>query len=277
MSPIRREVFASRTAKMVLRERWIAQAAHCHRPVELVLALDGPVAMLCEQGGTASSDCYVVPPMSRHALLDYDGRIARIYLDIGYCRLTAWKGQSLQANLGKQDDLRARVRRFFDSDRGPEEAGGIIDRWLGSWLDENEVGPSCDSRVADVLAYLDSQDAPLRADRRGLAKLVSLSPTRLAAIFAENTGMSLSRYLIWRRVKIALARICEGESITHAAAEAGFADNAHFTRSCRATYGCTPSSVVGFSVVPVTHVAFGKQPAAGRHICLAPHEATPSP
>jgi AraC-like DNA-binding protein len=53
--------------------------------------------------------------------------------------------------------------------------------------------------------------------------------------------MGLRPYVLWRRFLKAWDQLVEGASVSTAAHAAGFADSAHFARTCRDTFGFPPS------------------------------------
>ena len=53
--------------------------------------------------------------------------------------------------------------------------------------------------------------------------------------------MPFRRYRAWQRLRAAIREVAGGSSLTAAAHAAGFADQAHFTRSFRRTFGAPPS------------------------------------
>lgn len=64
---------------------------------------------------------------------------------------------------------------------------------------------------------------------------------KLSRDFRALFGTSPYRYLILRRLDRAKAAIIQGRSLVQAALDAGFADQAHFTRHFRSTFGITPA------------------------------------
>ena len=77
-----------------------------------------------------------------------------------------------------------------------------------------------------------------------LAELLGVSPYRLSRAFTGELGESLTRYRNRVRVGHALDRLEEGEaSLAGLAADLGFADQAHLTRTMRAQLGHTPTAV----------------------------------
>lgn len=97
-----------------------------------------------------------------------------------------------------------------------------------------------DERIVRALAWINSRvDQPVTLDE--VAAEVFLSPGRFRHLFAEQTGMGLRPWMLWRRFIRAWEVIMSGRSLSTAAHEAGFADAAHLTRTCRRMFGVAPS------------------------------------
>ncbi len=73
-----------------------------------------------------------------------------------------------------------------------------------------------------------------------LEAVSGLSRFTLARQFRAHVGTSPHRYQIMRRLAFARQRLRQGDRPADAAAEAGFADQAHFSRWFKAAYGLTP-------------------------------------
>ena len=77
-----------------------------------------------------------------------------------------------------------------------------------------------------------------------LAELLTVSPYRLSRAFSREAGMSLTHYRNRVRVSRALERLAAGErSLAVLAADLGFSDQAHLTRTVRAHAGHTPAAL----------------------------------
>lgn len=99
-----------------------------------------------------------------------------------------------------------------------------------------------DARVLRAVDYIKSHlSSPL--DLETVAAEAFLSPSRFRHLFVEETGMALRPYILWRRFLHALELVMRGESLSTAAHGAGFADAAHFTRTCRSMFGFPPSAM----------------------------------
>jgi len=97
-----------------------------------------------------------------------------------------------------------------------------------------------DRRVARVVEALRDLDA----DPRSAIAATRLSRALLQALFARDVGVPMRTYRLWRRVLIAVREMVHVDA-THAAHAAGFADLAHFSRTCRRMFGYTPSGLRG--------------------------------
>jgi AraC-like DNA-binding protein len=86
-----------------------------------------------------------------------------------------------------------------------------------------------------------------------LARRLAVSPHHLSRIFSAATGVSVTTYRNRLRARAALERIADGESsLTRLAAELGFSDHAHLTRTIRNETGLTPSAHRRIWKTPVT-------------------------
>ncbi|MFD1333657.1 helix-turn-helix domain-containing protein, partial [Methylopila musalis] len=82
-------------------------------------------------------------------------------------------------------------------------------------------------------------DADVRLD--AAARAAGLSVSRLQHLFTAEIGVSFRRYRRWTRMRRAIAEIVGGASFTAAAHAAGYADQPHFARDFRRTFGAPAS------------------------------------
>ncbi len=77
---------------------------------------------------------------------------------------------------------------------------------------------------------------------RGLARQAGVHPVHFAAAFRRFHGCSVGEYLRRRRLQYTRARLADPEvPLAQVAAEAGFADQSHLTRTFKRFIGMTPS------------------------------------
>ena len=110
------------------------------------------------------------------------------------------------------------------------------------------LGHAPSPRAADRLLVDRARDAiaaddPSADDLLSLATALGVSPYRLSRAFTRELGVSLTRYRNRVRVSEALERIERGDGLARVAADLGFADQAHLTRTVRDHVGHTPGAV----------------------------------
>jgi AraC-like DNA-binding protein len=124
---------------------------------------------------------------------------------------------------------------------------------LAHALLENEHGASVVSRRIDGRAverarrFLDAERTRA-VHSRELEAITGLTRWDLARQFRVVLGTSPYRYLLMRRLELAREQMRRGRALADVALEAGFADQAHFTRVFRSAFGLTPGRYRALSV-----------------------------
>jgi AraC-like DNA-binding protein len=209
-------------------------APHANAAATVAMALEVPFTLSLSPGTAPETRSVVlIPPNTRHHLLA-SGPMAFVYLDPlsddHRCL------QSLDLELAQVRIARAGYTTVAGWGVEPLcRALGVPSRGVG------------DPRVAAAIRSLDArpQDFPRIAD---LAALARLSSTRFQALFGREVGMPFRRYRLWRRMALVLFSLSNGQSLTHAAHDAGFASSAHLSATFRDMFGLTPSALVGLGV-----------------------------
>jgi AraC-like DNA-binding protein len=99
-----------------------------------------------------------------------------------------------------------------------------------------------DAALAAAAREAITADHPAAGGLFPLAELLGVSPYRLSRGFSRELGMSLTHYRNRVRVSRALERLAAGErNLSALAADLGFSDHAHLTRTVRAHVGHTPA------------------------------------
>jgi len=127
------------------------------------------------------------------------------------------------------------------------EAAGLADAILDVVLSELPKVGRLDRRVERVMEILEvNPQRPLR----GLAADVGLSYHRLSHLFAEEMGISLRDFHLWRKVHAAMKLLGE-MSIAEAARRSEFADASHLSHAFQQLHGWTPSFFYGCEYVKI--------------------------
>jgi AraC-like DNA-binding protein len=126
-----------------------------------------------------------------------------------------------------------RVLDALDIDNGTDLSAAVAE--LTPLL--GRVGP-IDSRLAFVVESLPAAD---RLDV--LAAEVGISPSRLRSIAHDEIGVPLTQLRLWSRLARAILWLPYRPTAAAVAAAAGFADQAHLTRTARRFLGRTPGDL----------------------------------
>lgn len=192
--------------------------AHAHAAFQVLVASQGRVT-LEDAAGLHRAPALLVPPTWRHRL-----------------HPAPWlRTVFVEPNCALADTL-----------RGPA-GGGITPapfaaQWGDALLRTEGSRPSAvlDRRLQQAMALLSGGDEPMPA----IARRCGLSPVHLRALAREQLGMPLARWRIWLRFRQAALSLGAGHTLAEAAVDAGFADQAHFSRCMREMFGVTPAAVL---------------------------------
>lgn len=217
-------------------------ALHRHHAAQLCLGLRGALRMSdTADGGWRQATAFYVPPDVPHAFDAAGSPCALLYLDPegGECELACRRfGHDALRPLPEDGLPREPLRQLATSGGELHDAEAACHALLGSV--EPPARRPLEPRLARVLDWLHAQldeDVSLAAAARAAA----VSESWLSHHFGEAIGVPLRRYVLWRRLRLAMEAALQGATLTEAAHAAGFADSAHLTRSFRDMFGVAPS------------------------------------
>jgi AraC-like DNA-binding protein len=140
--------------------------------------------------------------------------------------------------------------------RGVAVVDGAPLRWIAGAVDAQRGSITrpdvLDGLAREVGARLAT--APRRLDRRVAALLEALrdpdaaaerpriSAAHMRALFVRDVGVPIRTYALWRRALVGMGAFNRVDA-TCAAHQAGFADLAHFSRTCRRMFGAPPTAL----------------------------------
>ncbi|ATU63648.1 hypothetical protein CPZ87_03270 [Piscinibacter gummiphilus] len=140
----------------------------------------------------------------------------------------------------------------FRSGRMPRgEADALHVRVLELAMQRVPPVPPLDPRIRQVMRRMREEPGLPVAD---LAAAVDLSADWLRRLFAAEAGLPLGRYEMTLRLQTAAAHLHLGVSLTQVAANAGFADLAHFSKFWKLHYGFAPRRAFAGSEVVIDEV-----------------------
>ena len=162
-------------------------------------------------------------------------------------------GEWIMKNVLKEDN----TLDFPERDIKPEDFEKL-NNWLeaGNWSamrawiedvfgynSEKHIGRETDERLQAVIEFI-ANHIEGEINTAMLTEVAHLSESRLLHLFKEHMGLPIRNYIQWYRLQLALKFVISGKSLTEAAYHAGFADQAHMTRTCVKMVGIPPSTAV---------------------------------
>jgi AraC-like DNA-binding protein len=218
--------------------------AHAHHAIQIVIAVDGSVAICGRDAQRRESRGVIVRPDAEHSF-DCNGALGvMVFVDPESSEGT-WLSASLRPDVTivtetRLDSILPEFRTFAEPS---DENGDIVARIRrGVHGLRPGLAPTrrLDSRVTTVLGAIRASD-DLRVSLDKAADMACLSPTRFAHLFKDQVGLPFSRYMLWRKLTRAMVVIGSEETIAAAAHAADFADAAHLTRTFYQMVGMAPS------------------------------------
>lgn len=221
---------------------------HRHVALQVVVSLGHPAAMHLADGRCRVSLGTVVASDVPHAYDSGDQPTLGLWIDpssaVGRALADRYLAGGDLAVLDHELSRRvgAGAPRVPDPVLSAEAARALFERAAQELLGGQVVPAALDPRVAAVLHRLEG--ATRLPPVATLAAEVDLSASRLQHLVRDQVGITLSRWLQWRRTLVALDLILNGTTVTEAACRAGFADGADFTRRFREFFAAPPTAAV---------------------------------
>jgi AraC-like DNA-binding protein len=226
----------------------------------MVVGLEGPVTVrqLGREASIAAEGSIVLIPRGT-AHTSTGGATATFFYDPRHAGALADAVGSGSERIRTLEGKRGRwiaeaVRSARDSLSSPEVLTGLAEEIVP---DPSRTEPSftADERVSAILTALMPADrasgileqasspTSLRAAIGRIATRGAISDAHLRALFVRDHGVQLRTLLRWFRLSMAVNKLLVAD-VTTAAHTAGFADLAHFSRTCRAMLGACPSELI---------------------------------
>lgn len=129
---------------------------------------------------------------------------------------------------------------FFQTGRDTSDIHRVIDALLAKL-----PAIDYDDRVLKIVDYIKSNYFQPGITPQTFADLVFLSPSRLASLFKEQIGSSLSKYLLWTRLRqvIYLTLSDKERSLTDIAYDTGFYDLPQLNKYMYEMFGMPPKAL----------------------------------
>lgn len=221
--------------------------AHAHHAIQVVIALDGCVAICGHDGEWRETRGLMVRPDAEHSFDCNAASGVMMFVDPESSE-GAWLATSLKQDItmiadARLDALVPELRAFAERPDESDDVAALIRRCIQDLRPGLAPARRMDSRVTTVIEAIRASD-DLRMSLDHAADKACLSSTRFAHLFKEQVGLPFSRYMLWRKLTRAMVAIASEDTIAAAAHAADFADAAHLTRTFYQMFGMAPSALM---------------------------------
>lgn len=214
---------------------------HSHFYIQISLPDNGRVQLRTRDGEWKTYNSVFIPSGVSHEMIRVEGNLTLLFLDPLTAGHRLFNERSLEANHSAFE-----VGDVFTGEK-KDRIISILNR--------------SDTKVRTDLLEILNQDSPIRTknelDERiqksisnvelddfslsSLAFDARLSVERFRHLFRQETGVPFSAYRLWLKTKKAVDNLANHPHLADAAHEGGFADQSHFTRIFRRSFGISPS------------------------------------
>ena len=249
--------------------------AHAHHAIQIVIALDGCIAISGRDGEWHESRGVIVRPDAEHSF-DCNGAFGVMVFVDPESSEGAWLSTSLRQDITIVPDTRLdailpELRTFAEHPDEIADIASLVRRSIHGLRPGLAPTRRLDSRVTTVLDAIRASD-DLRMSLDQAADKACLSSTRFAHLFRDQVGLPFSRYMLWRKLTRAMVAVASEPTIAAAAHAADFADAAHLTRTFYQMVGMAPSVLMRGDFIEISSPFNTLQPDAGRRSSGRPGE-----
>ena len=206
---------------------------HANPGWTIVISRAGDITWEADQRPTLHAAGVVFPPHVTHGVKSVAGHVS-VFIDPWHLQLGPGHRRAIPLDLPTADHVRV-LWPLGDAGDPDERARETVAHLRRQDLLPRRV--AIDPRVAAALPNLEVADC---LDQ--VAASVRLSPSRFRALVREQTGAPPAQWRIWRRLWAAILDL-PAKPIALAAVDAGFADQAHLTRTATRLVGQTPGDL----------------------------------
>ncbi len=226
---------------------------HSHFYTQICFGVKSPIRLRGRSGVWRTYDVAFIPSGLSHQTEVAADNFCILLLNPIALRLDMFISNALDTNepavdIGNylsRDDLDQVLKAVSMSNKGARE---VIFTLLGRYNDRDARQPKDARIVRSIFSMLDN---PEHISLPAIAGAVGLSASRFRHLFRDETGITFSGYRLWLKTQRAIARLSHHPDLARAALEGGFADQAHFSRIFRQSFGMRPSQFAKTNFRPV--------------------------
>lgn len=213
---------------------------HHHSAYQIVLSNDTPFTSTINGQLYESIHGFLIKPQVSHFCVAEKGTLNVLniepYSNVGLELLSRFASNQDSIVFNSPID----TSTFFQTDKATFDIYTIIDALLAKLPTVHY-----DERVTAIVAYIKANYFQQDITPQTFADIVFLSPSRLASLFKEQTGSSLSKYLLWTRLRqvIYLTLSDKERTLTDIAYDTGFYDLPQLNKYMYEMFGMPPKAL----------------------------------
>jgi len=210
---------------------------HKHSAYQVVLSNDAPFTSTINGHLCKDIHGFLIKPQVPHLCVAEKGTLSVLniepYSNVGLELSSRFQADQHYLVFSSRDE----IHHFFEVETAPFDINNIINGMLSTVSTKQY-----DQRVTKMVDYIRSNFFERDINPQTFAELVFLSPSRLASLFKEQTGSSLSRYLLWTRLRQAIyVTLSEKDKgLTDIAYDTGFYDLPQLNKYMHEMFGMPP-------------------------------------
>jgi AraC-like DNA-binding protein len=225
---------------LALRAYNLTVEIHHHSAYQIVLSNDNPFTSTINEKQLKGIHGFLIKPHVQHYCVAENGTLNVLNIE-PYSSV----GLELSSKFKTNEDYivfnsPTETCRFFETDEVTFDIYTIINALLSKI-----PKIAYDDRVTKIVDYITTNYFEQDITPKTFADIVFLSPSRLASLFKQQTGSSLSKYLLWTRLRqvIYLALSESDRSLTDIAYDTGFYDLPQLNKYMYEMFGMPPKAL----------------------------------
>ncbi len=226
---------------LALKARNLTVEIHHHSAYQIVLSNDTPFNSTIDGTLYERIHGFLIKPHVRHFCVAEKGTLNVLniepYSTIGLELSNRFKEEENEYIVF---DSPSETNTFFGTEKESLDLKKIIDALIAKLPTTNY-----DERVTKIVDYIKVNYFQSDITPQTFADIVFLSPSRLASLFKQQTGSSLSKYLLWTRLRqaIFLTLSEKDRSLTDIAYDTGFYDLPQLNKYMYEMFGMPPKAL----------------------------------
>lgn len=244
-------------ARVLLAHKGLSTDPHSHYAVSILISLSSPLKIVDEFDITREFRAVVLAPNTHHTLLAEHSDIIVLQIDpygSDYAPIAARFGRKgiHEIPFSELEPVLTRCETLFQENINCLDAKELFEDILTAVGSEKPAKVSLDPRILSATKRM-QESLPGSISVPELAKECGFSETRFMHVFKIQMGLPVRQFQLWLRLHEAAKLLKEGGNLTDASHSAGFADQAHLSRTFKRMFGVQPSRFLGSNTNVVVH------------------------